>query len=261
MSQISISQDQHKTKRIGFTLIELSIVLVIVGLVIGGVMFGKDLIQTAKVRSQASQFTRLDQSLYAFKLKYNTIPGDVSGRFGIPGKNGDGAAYYNNGVLNDTGGNSPAQSLHVEMGTYYDDLRYTSLLNEKMQSPATSWRNFVETKLGAANIGIIAYQTSEGGINYFVGMNSSGSCCPSFSFMNDTAAGRYSTTPQESFQLDSKIDDGLPLSGKVQSGSISSSPQSFVQDSTANLCITTVAANIYNTTNANTVCRLIVQSD
>jgi prepilin-type N-terminal cleavage/methylation domain-containing protein len=45
---------QSVTRRNGFTLIELSIVLVIVGLIVGGVLVGQDLIRSAAVRAQIS---------------------------------------------------------------------------------------------------------------------------------------------------------------------------------------------------------------
>lgn len=60
----------------GFTLIELSIVLVIIGLIIGGIMTGKILIQQAETRAAASQFQQLETAYRAFQLKYGCIPGD-----------------------------------------------------------------------------------------------------------------------------------------------------------------------------------------
>ena len=61
-----------------FTLIELSIVLVIIGLVIGGVLVGQDLIKAAAIRSSISDIERIQTSVNTFKLKYNCIPGDCA---------------------------------------------------------------------------------------------------------------------------------------------------------------------------------------
>lgn len=62
----------------GFTLIELSIVLVIIGLIIGGVMVGRDLISAATIRSQISQIQNLQTQINTFRGKYGCLPGDCS---------------------------------------------------------------------------------------------------------------------------------------------------------------------------------------
>lgn len=62
-------------KKNGFTLIELSIVLVIIGLIVGGMLVGQDLINAAKVRAEFSQMEKLDAAVNTFRLKYNALPG------------------------------------------------------------------------------------------------------------------------------------------------------------------------------------------
>lgn len=76
-----------------FTLIELSIVLVIIGLLAGGVLVGRDLIEAAKVRNQASQIEKISTAVYTFRLKYNAIPGDIPNAQQL----GLGDANYHNG--------------------------------------------------------------------------------------------------------------------------------------------------------------------
>ncbi len=44
----------------GFTLIELSIVLVLIGLIVGGVLVGQDLIRAAKLRAQIGQIEKFN---------------------------------------------------------------------------------------------------------------------------------------------------------------------------------------------------------
>lgn len=61
-----------------FTLIELSIVLVIIGLVAGGVLAGKDLVEAARVRAAVSQIERLNVAANIFKGKYNALAGDMT---------------------------------------------------------------------------------------------------------------------------------------------------------------------------------------
>ena len=64
--------------RHGFTLIEISIVLVIIGLLVGGILVGRDLIASAIVRAQITQVGKYTTALYAFKNKYNCLPGDCA---------------------------------------------------------------------------------------------------------------------------------------------------------------------------------------
>jgi prepilin-type N-terminal cleavage/methylation domain-containing protein len=60
----------------GFTLIELSIVLVVIALLIGGILAARDLIRAAKIRQSMSQKDQIVQSVTTFRIKYNCLPGD-----------------------------------------------------------------------------------------------------------------------------------------------------------------------------------------
>jgi prepilin-type N-terminal cleavage/methylation domain-containing protein len=62
----------------GFTLIELSIVLVIIGLIVGGVTVGQDLIRSAELNSVLSDTNKYQVAINSFKLKYNALPGDMN---------------------------------------------------------------------------------------------------------------------------------------------------------------------------------------
>ena len=62
----------------GFTLLELSIVLVIIGLIIGGITVGQDLIKSAELNATITQYKQFQTSINTFKLKYNALPGDMN---------------------------------------------------------------------------------------------------------------------------------------------------------------------------------------
>jgi prepilin-type N-terminal cleavage/methylation domain-containing protein len=62
----------------GFTLIELSIVLVIIGLIVGGILVGQDLIRAAGERAQISQIEKYNSAVNTFKGKFQAIPGDMA---------------------------------------------------------------------------------------------------------------------------------------------------------------------------------------
>jgi len=63
-------------KQTGFTLIELAIVLVIIGLLLGGVLKGQELINSAKVKNMASDFRNAQIYIYGYQDRFHALPGD-----------------------------------------------------------------------------------------------------------------------------------------------------------------------------------------
>ena len=60
----------------GFTLIESAVVLVIIGLLLGGVLMGQELINNARVKSYAIDFRNIQIMLYRYQDMFNALPGD-----------------------------------------------------------------------------------------------------------------------------------------------------------------------------------------
>lgn len=65
-----------KRNQSGFTLIEIAIVLVIIGLLLGGVMKGQELINSAKVKNLAADFKNTSLYIYSYQDKFRNLPGD-----------------------------------------------------------------------------------------------------------------------------------------------------------------------------------------
>ena len=65
-----------KRNQSGFTLIEIAIVLVIIGLLLGGVLKGQELVNSAKVKSLANDFKNIPALIYGYQDKYRALPGD-----------------------------------------------------------------------------------------------------------------------------------------------------------------------------------------
>jgi len=63
-------------KQSGFTLVEIAIVLVIIGLLLGGVLKGQELINSAKVKNFANDFRQIPLFIYGYQDKYKALPGD-----------------------------------------------------------------------------------------------------------------------------------------------------------------------------------------
>ncbi len=65
-----------KSQQSGFTLVEIAIVLVIIGLLLGGILKGQELINSAKVKGLAQDFRNIQTALYGYQDRYKAIPGD-----------------------------------------------------------------------------------------------------------------------------------------------------------------------------------------
>lgn len=75
----------------GFTLVEIAIVLVIIGLLLGGVLKGQSLIDSARVKNIIQQSTSLTSAVNAYQDKFRALPGDdVQGTTHAPGATGNG---------------------------------------------------------------------------------------------------------------------------------------------------------------------------
>ena len=70
-----------------FSLVELSIVLVILGLLVGGILSGQSLIRAAQLRSVTADYTRFVTAVNTFRDKYFALPGDMTNAqsvWGVP---------------------------------------------------------------------------------------------------------------------------------------------------------------------------------
>ncbi len=68
-----------RNQQSGFTLVEIAIVLVIIGLLLGGVLKGQELITQAKIKNVANDFNGLTAAVYSYQDRYKRLPGDDPG--------------------------------------------------------------------------------------------------------------------------------------------------------------------------------------
>jgi prepilin-type N-terminal cleavage/methylation domain-containing protein len=90
----------------GFTLVEIAIVLVIIGLLLGGILKGQEMITQAKIKNVMSDFSGISAAYHGYQDRYRAIPGDDRGAdarwtLGIATPNG-------NGVIGGTYGSTTA---------------------------------------------------------------------------------------------------------------------------------------------------------
>jgi prepilin-type N-terminal cleavage/methylation domain-containing protein len=90
-----------KSQQSGFTLVEIAIVLVIIGLLLGGILKGQELINSAKVKNLANDFRVIPTYIYAFQDKFKALPGDdISATTHMSGCVAPCANGNGNGVIN-----------------------------------------------------------------------------------------------------------------------------------------------------------------
>lgn len=222
----------------GFTLIELSIVLVIIGLIVGGILVGEDLIRAAGVRATISQIEKYNTAVNTFYGKYGAFPGDMNAataaQFGFTSRDGTPGWGDGNGVLQGLGASGGASGTG-ELCLFWMDLSQAGQIEGTFtgtsaagnagpcQGPYASVRGaelnsyFPQAKLGAGNYiyvwsggyGAFTAPTANNGINYF------GMSAVTALDGDGNAFSNPALTAQQAYSMDVKLDDGLPLTGNV----------------------------------------------
>ena len=121
------------TAQRGFTLIELSIVLVIIGLIVGVVLVGQDLIRAAGVRATISQIEKYQTAVNTFRGKYGYLPGDIkdpdASMFGFAARGTLAGQGDGNGVIEGREGSNSGIYQNGESTMFWVDLTTANGLN------------------------------------------------------------------------------------------------------------------------------------
>lgn len=109
-------------QRHGFTLVELSMVLLVIALIVGGILISKEMIHNAELRQTVAQFEQFNTAVQTFKGKYQCLPGDcqTADAFGlVASSNGDG-----NGIIGFPGGCNYGDACETNARHEYIDFWY-----------------------------------------------------------------------------------------------------------------------------------------
>lgn len=145
-------------KQAGFTLVEIAIVLVIIGLLLGGVLKGQELITQAKIKNVSNDLNGITAAVYSYQDRYKRLPGDDGGatRWPLIAANPPGATAGNNVVE----GNYNSATATDESRLFWAELRLAGFIAGQTDTIA----NATVQPLNAAN-GILGVQQGALGLS------------------------------------------------------------------------------------------------
>lgn len=217
----------------GFSLVELSIVLVILGLLTGGILAGQSLIRAAELRSVSVEYSRYVTAVQSFRDKYFAVPGDMMNATSFWGDNNSlcpDAAITNGtpGTCNGNGtGSLPWGSANGgEKHRFWQHITLAGLIEGNYPGTSTSPTTVIGTdaprsRLSNAGWGI-GGEGNNAGTGLAWGANAGTGAVTNYG--NFLVFGAQITNnnplspvlkPDEAWNIDTKIDDGKPGRGNV----------------------------------------------
>lgn len=246
-----------------FSLVELSIVLVVLGLLTGGILTGQTLIRASELRKLATDFQTYETAVMTFRERFFALPGDMKNATQFWGQSAncpgtheqgtaDGSTCDGNGdgVVSFTGsGSAPTANEHFR---FWQHLANAGLLAGQFNGVTSSTSNTYAYCADNKN----APETIDGAVFNIFSIDGSGS-------RFDYGYGSYSyvvglpranawnqdnfLTPEEVWNIDTKLDDGAAGRGIVLS-------------SVSNACVNTTDGTdfdaSYNLQNESKDCRI-----
>ncbi|MDR0701880.1 MAG: prepilin-type N-terminal cleavage/methylation domain-containing protein [Azoarcus sp.] len=196
---------QTEPRQTGFTLVEISIVLVIIGLLLGGVLKGQELIDSAKAKNLAQDFRTVPMLINAYQDKFRALPGDDSRAIAHVCPATDAACTVNGDANGNIGGNWNDETADATEAIYF--WQHIRLANLATGATGIADAEFLPLNSVGGRIGIQA-----GGATAPLGVPGSYAMC---------SAGIPGKLIR---QLDGMLDDGDPASGAMRAGVTTATP-------------------------------------
>jgi prepilin-type N-terminal cleavage/methylation domain-containing protein len=208
----------------GFTLVEIAIVLVIIGLLLGGILKGQEMITQAKIKNVISDFSGISAAYYGYQDRYRAIPGDDA----------QAATRWSSAAVSTTPGDGVvagkynSQTVTDESRLWWDHLRRAGFVaGNGTQQPFNAVTGIIGVQTGNA-----AGSTSLGGFGGLIACSAG---------LPDKIA----------IAVDTQMDDGLVATGTVRGQMHAAGPNPDVNAAADASAYAETGTNVY------TLCRAL----
>lgn len=245
----------HRSPRAGFTLLELSIVLAIVGLIAGAIVGTQSYLRATALSTTVQEAQYYMDAFDQFQSTYGAVPGDMSTASSVwtSASNGDG-----NGLIRAVSSNN------AEYFYAFQHLMKSELITGYFSGATGAGGSadaVIGTNIPASTLDDVGYFfdhpdnasgiVASGDALYFEGLYGHVLRIAATYASDTTMPTQYFITPKEGYELDAKYDDGMPGQGDILTP----------EQSTAGNCSTsdTPASSNYNVTNNEKSCYFIMK--
>lgn len=205
------------TRSRGFTLIEMSIVLVVIGLLVGGILAGKNIIVRSRLQAVITEWNDIRSSVSAFQLQYNSLPGDLLDAFDLWGAACGVDATHCNGDGNGTiDYNAAVAAIDNEPFRVWQHLSLANMV----KGTYTAVQDVAGYPIIGTTYPATAYKSLDG--NGEAGWSTIGGTMLSLGSVarigNHTSQIRTygdALSPMDAYSLDAKADDGIASTGDI----------------------------------------------
>lgn len=232
-------------KNSGFTLVELAIVMIIIGLLIGGVLKGQQLIQNAKINATITEIKGYQAAFFNFKDTYGGVAGDLR----IAASRLSGCAAGNGNFCTAGDGNSIVGALsgNIDAGDdgenvqFWKHLALADLITgvDPTADPSDpAWGETFPQSSFRGGWQIIYRNQTNMSNGHVLRLQ------PQITVPFSEEEGSYPLTPGEAARIDRKLDDGIPGTGSLTatdagSGAVSGceSPDPYDEQNKSKNCL------------------------
>ena len=193
-----------KAKQAGFTLVEIAIVLVIIGLLLGGILKGQEMITQAKIKNVVNDFNGITAAVNSYQDRYRAMPGDDLGA----------TARWTTGAVISGGGNGQIAGLYnAPIATPY---------TSAMESNLFWWHLRLAGFVGGPTTGAAAGQQPANAASGIMGVETGVTATSGLGFTSAIVCS--SNLPDKiAIAVDTQMDDSSSNTGQVR-GQLQTAP-------------------------------------